>query len=166
MKAFLIIALAALVVISPILMLRPSQRERRLTRIRQLAREQRVQVQPLFLRRDPHYSATLERNLHLDGFSWARYQLVADEKQTGPSVKGVWVQRKTPEGTLVWEPRDIRQVSHPAVDALLANWSHAQKPDFLALELGPRSVSILWNEQGDTAEAGALCQQLQSLLQI
>ena len=165
MKIFLIIGFAMLAVISPILMLRPSKREQRLGRMHQLAVQQGVRVQPLVLRRDPQYSATLERNLHLDNLRWARYKLMAAEDQTGPAIKGSWVQRKTTEGKLVWEARDIRQQSNPVIDALLKQWDDAQTPDFLALEMGARQVAIVWSEQGDAAEAEALCQHLHALLQ-
>ena len=164
MKLFIIIVLAMLVIIGPILTLRPSPRERRLARIRLLAQQRRVNIRPIFLRRDPEYSLTLERNPHLESFDWTRYQLVAVDNQTGPSVKGKWVQRKTAEGPLVWEAQDIRQQPVPAVDTLIQQWQAEQKPDFLALELGPRSASLVWNEKGDVAEVEAVCQQLETLL--
>ena len=164
MKLLMIIGLAMLFIVGPILMLRPSPRERRLARIRLLAQQRRVRVQTLFLRKDAHYSATLERNPHLGDFTWSRYQLVGNENQTGPSIKGTWVQRKTPEGRLVWEAQDVRQQSNAVIDAVLARWEQAQQPDFLALELGPRSVSIVWNEKGDSAETEALCLQLEELM--
>lgn len=166
MAIWIIIAVSMLFIVGPILMLRPSPRERRLARIRQLAQQQRVNIQPIFLRRDPVFSATLERNPHLAEHSWARYQRVAEENQTGPSIKGKWVQRRTPEGQLVWEAQDIRQTSAPAIDAVLARWQQEQKPDFLALELGPRSVTLVWNEKGDVAEVEAVCQQLRELLAV
>lgn len=165
MKLFLIIGLAMLFILGPILMLRPSPRERRLARIRQVAQQHKIKVQPLFLRSDPVFGATLERNLHLDDYSWSRYQLVAEENQTGPSIKGKWIQRKTPEGKLVWESADVRQQSNLVIDAVLTQWDQLQRPDFLALELGPRSASIVWNEKGEEAETQALCQQLEQLLQ-
>ena len=40
------------------------------------------------------------------------------------------------------------------------------RPDFLALELGPRSATLVWNEKGDLAEVEAVCQQLQELLAV
>ena len=166
MKLFVIIGLAMLCILGPILMLRPSPRERRLARIRLLAQQRKVKVQPIFLRRDPVYRAALERNPHLEDFSWSRYQKVAEENQTGPSIKGKWIQRKTPEGNLVWEPQEVLQKSNTTIDAFLAQWVQQQEPDFLALELGPRSVSIVWSEQGDSAETEALCQQLEQLLTV
>ena len=66
----------------------------------------------------------------------------------------------------MWEAQDIRQTPVPAVDALLARWQAAQSPDFLALELGPRSVTLVWNEKGDVAEVEAVCRQLQELLTV
>lgn len=166
MAFWIIIALSMLFIIGPILMMRPSPRERRLARIRQVAQQHGVDIQVMFLSRNELYAATLERNPHLGDYDWARYQKIAAENQTGPSVKGKWVQRKTSEGKLVWEAQDIRQVPVPAVDAILARWYAAQSPDFLALELGPRSASLVWNEKGDVAEAEAVCQQLQELLAV
>lgn len=166
MKLLLIIGLAMLFIVGPVLMLRPSPRERRLARIRLLAQQHRIKVQPLYLRRDPVFSHTLERNPHLPDAGWSRYQLVAAENQTGPSIKGKWIQRRTPEGRLVWEAQDVRQQSCAAIDAVLSQWQQAQQPDFLALELGPRSVAVVWNEKGDAPEVEALSQQLQQLLTV
>ena len=166
MKLFLILGLAMLFIVGPVLMLRPSPRERRLARIRLAAQQRRVKVTPIFIRKDAVYGAVLERNPHLDGYSWSRYQLVGEENQTGPSIKGKWIQRKTPQGRLVWEPQDVLQKSVPAIDAVLGQWEQQQQVDFLALELGPRSASIVWNESGEAEAAEALCQQLEQLLAV
>lgn len=164
MTVWVIIAVSMLFIVGPVLMLRPSPRERRLARIRQVAQQQRVEVQPVFLRRDPVFSATLARNPHLESRDWARYRRVATASQTGPAIHGRWIQRKTPEGVLVWEPQDVRQRPVPAVEALLARWQTEQCVDFLAVELGPRNVSLVWSEQGDVAEVEAVCHQLDTLL--
>jgi hypothetical protein len=164
MEIFLLIGFVMLLILGPVMMLRPSPRERRLARIRQVAQQYRVKVQPLLLRQDTQFSPVLERNPHLADFSWSRFQRIADEGQSGPSLHGKWIQRKIPQGRFVWESADVRQKTNPAIDAVLAQWEQAQQPDFLALELGPRSVSIVWNEKGDSAEAEALCQLIEQLL--
>ena len=162
---YVLIIFVMLMVIGPILMLRPTDREKRQMRLRECAREHNVTVQPLSLSRNPRYSGLLERNPHLDDHHWYRYQLVAKEGQTGPSAKGEWIQRKTREGELVWEAKDIHQSSPDNVRIVLQQWQAQQTVDFLSLELGPRSVSIVWNERGDRAEAEALCERLLSLLE-
>ena len=162
---YVLIAFVMLLVIGPVLMLRPTEREKRQMRLRECARSHQVTVQPLFLRRNKQYSGLLERNPHLEEYHWFRYQLVAKEEQTGPAIKGEWVQRKTREGKLIWEPRDIQQPSSDVVDRLLQQWHAQQSVDFLSLELGPRSVTIVWNERGDLAEAEALCTELSALIE-
>jgi hypothetical protein len=164
MKIVLLIMLVLAVILGPILALRPSPRDRRLGRLRAVALKYRVKVQPLLLRNNTQFSATLERNPHLGDYGWSGYQLVAEEGQVGPSVKGQWVQRKTSEGRLVWESEDVRQKTTPLVDEVLAQWEQAQQPDFLSLELGPRSVTLVWNEKGESADAEAVCQLLQKLM--
>lgn len=165
MSTVLLIVFALLVILGPIFALRPSPRDKRLGRLREVAMKHRVKVQPLLLRNHHQFSATLERNPHLGDFGWSSYQLVAEEGQLGPSIKGQWVQRKTSEGRLVWESVDVRQKTTPVVDEVLAQWEQSQKPDFLSLELGPRSVTLVWNEIGDTAEAEAVCELLSKLME-
>lgn len=166
MELLLIIGFAMLLIVGPVLMLRPSPRDRRLARIRLVAQQRRVNVQPIVLSRDPVFSRTLERNPHLPDSGWSRYQLVAADDQRGPSIHGKWIQRKFPGGRILWESESVRQVSCAAIDDLLARWEQAQQPDFLALELGPRSVAIVWNEKGDAPEVEAVCQQLQQLMAV
>lgn len=165
MALFLLIVFSMLLVIAPVMALRPSPRERRLARLREVARQHRVKVRPILLRQHPQFSVTLERNPHLANSNWSSYELVADEEQRGPSISGQWIQRKTPEGRYVWESVDVRQKTTPVVEAVLAQWEQRQQPDFLSLTLGPRSVALVWNENGDTAEAEAVCRLLNELMQ-
>ena len=163
---YLIIGLAMMFIVGPVLMLRPSPRERRQTRIRQHALAQKVAISPISLQRNEKYNRLLQRNPHIENHHWSRYQLVAEEDQTGPSVKGEWVQRKTKEGSLVWEASDVRQTTPPQVAQLLQHWQQNQIGDFLQLELGPRQVAIVWNERGDLEQVKALCEQLQGLMTV
>ncbi len=163
---YLIIGLAMLFILGPVFMLRPSARERRQARIRQRAMADHVVISPISLTRNQKFNALLQRNPHIDGYSWYRYQLVAPEDQTGPSVKGEWLQRKTREGNLVWECADVKVKTPPAVAQLIGEWQQQQTEDFLALELGPRSASIVWNERGDLPEVEALVEKLQQLLTV
>lgn len=163
---YLIIGLAMLFILGPVFMLRPSARERRLARIRQRALAEHVVISPISLTRDTKFNAQLQRNPHIDGHRWYRYQLVAREDQTGPSVKGEWLQRKTRDGTLVWESSDVTLTAPPAVQALIEQWQQQQTEDFLALELGPRSAAIVWNERGDEAEVTQLLDDLKRLLVV
>ncbi len=161
---YLIIGLAMLFILGPIFMLRPSPRDRRLARVRQHAMTQKVVVSPISLRKSEKFQRLLERNPHIDGYQWFRYQVVAEENQTGPSVKGEWVQRKTKDGSLVWEASDVRQQTPAVVAELIEQWQQNQSMEFLQVELGPRNAAIIWNEQGDLPEVEALCQQLHSLM--
>lgn len=162
---YIIIGVAMLFILGPIFMMRPSPRERRLARIRQYATAQKVSVNPVSLQKDDKFGRLLERNPHINQHQWFRYQLVAEENQSGPSVKGEWFQRKTKEGPLVWESRDVRQQTPAAVQQMLEQWQEHQSVQFLYVQLGPRSVSIVWNERGDLPEVEALCQQLHELME-
>ena len=161
---YLIIGLAMLFILGPVFMLRPSARERRLARIRQRAMADHVLVSPISLNKDKKFNALLQRNPHIDVYRWFRYQLVAREDQTGPSVKGDWLQRKTRDGNLVWECPDVKIKMPQAVEKIIDGWQQKQTEDFLVLELGPRSVAIVWNEQGDLAEVETLLEHLKQLL--
>jgi hypothetical protein len=163
---YLIIALAMLFILGPVFMLRPSARERRQARIRQQALAQQVVITPISLKTDRKYNALLQRNPHIDDFRWYRYQLVAGENQLGPSVKGDWLQRKTREGHLVWECSDVKMTTPHGVDYLIQQWQQGQAEDFLAIELGPRSAAIVWNERGDLPEVEVLLDNLKSLLSV
>ncbi|MBA57333.1 MAG: hypothetical protein CMK89_23035 [Pseudomonadales bacterium] len=163
---YLIIGLAMLFILGPVFMLRPSARERRLARIRQRAMADHVVISPISLNRDKKFSTLLQRNPHIDVYRWYRYQLVAREDQVGPSVKGEWLQRKTREGNLVWETSDVKIKTPRAVEQIIEGWQQQQTEDFLALELGPRSVAIVWNERGDLAEVETLLENLKQLLVV
>ena len=163
---YLIIGLAMLFILGPVFMLRPSARDRRLARIRQRAMADHVLVSPISLLKDKKFNAQLQRNPHIDVYRWFRYQLVAREDQTGPSVKADWLQRKNREGQLVWDTADVKITTPPAVAQIIADWQQRQTEDFLALELGPRSAAIVWNEQGDLAEVEALLEHLKQLLAV
>lgn len=163
---YLIIGLAMLFILGPIFMLRPSPRERRLARIRQYAMEQKVVIRPVSLLKEEQFKKLQQRNPHIDQFKWFRYQLVAEQEDIGPSVKGRWTQRKTKDGVLVWEAEDIRQETPSIVEALLQQWQQNQSEDFLQLELGPRNVCVVWSEAGDLPEVETLCQQLHSLMVV
>ncbi|MEE2731612.1 MAG: hypothetical protein VYA55_12400 [Pseudomonadota bacterium] len=163
---YLIIGLAMLFILGPVFMLRPSARERRLARIRQRAMADHVVISPISLNKDKKFNALLQRNPHIDVYRWYRYQLVAREEQTGPSVKGDWLQRKTRDGNLVWETPDVKITAPAAVTQLIDTWQQQQTEDFLALELGPRSASIVWNERGDLAEVEILVENLKQLLAV
>lgn len=160
-----IIALALLFIIGPIVTLRPSARECRQQRIRQYAMQHGVQVSPVSLRKNEKFNRLMQRNPHIGEFTWFRYQVIAEEGQPSPSVKGEWVQRKDKEGALLWEPTNVLQQTPTQVAAVLAQWQANQSVDFLLLELGPRSASIVWNERGDLDEVKDLCDQLQRLLE-
>jgi len=163
---YVIVGLAILMMLGPVLMLRPTERERREARIRQRALAEHVVISPISLKTDKKYNALLQRNPHIDQCRWHRYQLVAQEDQVGPSVKGDWLQRKTRDGQLVWEPSDPRLQMPPALADLIGRWQQEQQGDFLAIELGPRSVSIIWNEKGDLPQVEQLLDQLKILLTL
>ena len=162
--AYLIIFFAMMLVIGPVLWLRPSKRERDLALMRQQAALSGAKVHPINISRDQVYSGILQRNPHLGNDNWVRYQWIAKEKETGPSIKDAWIQRKDREVGLVWEPREIKTKETPAIEALLQPWRESQDGRFLALELGPRNVAIVWNERAAKEELEPLFEQVRALL--
>lgn len=161
--AYVIIILAMFLVIGPVLWLRPSKRERELAAMRQAAFMDGARIQPVSVRKDPVYSATLARNPHLDDHSWVRYQWTAREQETGPDVRETWVQRKDREQGLVWEPRNVTTAEPEEVAAMLAPWREQQDVRFLALEIGPRSVAVVWTEKTTQDELKALTAKIRQL---
>ena len=155
--AYLIIFFAMVLVIGPVLWLRPSKRERELAAMRQQAILTGAKIHPMNIRRDQVYSRVLERNPHLGDETWVRYQWIAKEDETGPDIKDSWVQRKDKEQGLVWESRSIKSVENEAIEAILNPWRNHSDGRFLALELGPRNVAIVWNERADSEELKQLC---------
>lgn len=163
--AYLIIFLAMFLVIGPVIWLRPSKREREQAALRQVAIKDGARIQPISLRRDPVYSGILERNPHIDEHVWYRYQWVAREKEKGPFIKDSWIQRKDKEQGLVWEPRDVHSQESESIKQILEAWRQTQDVRFLALELGPRNVAIVWNEKGSQEELAALGEKVRALMQ-
>lgn len=161
---YIIIAVAMLFIIGPIITMRPSAKERRQARIRQQALSRGVSITPISLKTNKKFNHWLQRNPHIEKYHWFRYQLVAKEDESGPSVKGEWMQRMNRDGQLVWDPTDIKQHTPALVADVVQGWQAQQAEDFLQLELGPRSVTIVWNERGDLVEAEALCDLLAKLL--
>lgn len=145
---YLIIGLAMFLVIGPIFWLRPSRRERELAQFRAKAFEAGFKVQPLNVRTDNFYSQVLARNPHLADDQWVRYSRTAKEDEVAPDVREKWVQRKDRAGELFWEPQSIKSAPPEKVQGLLEGWAKAQTEGVLALEFGPRTVSIVWNERG------------------
>ena len=70
------------------------------------------------------------------------------------------------ESTTLSESSDVTLTAPPAVQALIEQWQQQQTEDFLALELGPRSAAIVWNERGDEAEVTQLLDDLKRLLAV
>lgn len=160
---YVIIIAVTLLVIGPVFWLQPSKRERELSAMRQAAIVDGVRIQPVFIRKDPVYSATLARNPHLDNHTWVRYQWLAREDETGPAISETWVQRKDREKGLVWEPRKITSPEPEEVAAMLAPWREQQDVRFLALEVGPRNVAVVWNEKTSKDEIMALAAKIREL---
>lgn len=161
---WLLIGLAMVMIAGPIMWLRPNKRERRLANMRQQAFMTGGKCHPINIRKDSFYQKTLARNPHLADYPWIRYEWVANEQQTGPEVKDRWVQRRTQEGELVWEPNVVTSQEYPALTNMLKPWRDQQDGRFLSVELGPRSVAVVWTEQGDQETVDNLAQQVQTLL--
>lgn len=154
--AYVVIGLALLLVFGPVMWLLPSKQEKELSLLRQGAILGGAKIQPVLIQTDPVYSATLARNPHLADYRWIRYQWFANEGEGGQDFTESWVQRKDRERGLVWEPRKVTSKEPQAVTAMLAPWREQQDVRFLALEVAPRSVAIVWNEKTSPDEVRAL----------
>lgn len=162
---WLFIVLAMVLMVGPIMWLRPNKRQRRLASLRQAAFSTGANCFPINIQKDAFYSKTLARNPHLDQQRWVRYEWVADDEDSGPSQKERWVQRRDlQDGTLLWESGSVQSVETRPIAALLTEWREHQDSRFLSLELGPRSVAIVWDEQGDSAELEAMASHVKALL--
>jgi len=162
MVAFIII-LAMAMVVGPILWIRPSPKERRIAAFRSIAMGRGVKVEPISLISNTYYKRVSERNLHVADYQWVRYRRIAKKGEVGPSIKGQWTQRKDRSGQLLWEPDPVTLKESEQVTALLSDWRERQDIRFLALELGPRTVSIVWTEQGDEQDVTQIIATLETL---
>ncbi|MCG8670334.1 MAG: hypothetical protein MI867_13025 [Pseudomonadales bacterium] len=163
---YLLIFFAIFLVIGPVLWLRPSKGEQALAALRQAAIQTGAQIQPMNIREDAVYSGILQRNPHLGDHKWIRYQWMAGPNEKGPALKDTWIQRKDPEEGLVWEPRSVHTEEDALVAAVLESWRTNQDVRFLALELGPRNVCLVWNEKGSPQEVAAFGESIKQLLKV
>lgn len=153
---YVVIGLALLLVFGPVMWLLPSKQEKELSLLRQGAILGGAKIQPVLIQTDPIYSATLARNPHLADYRWIRYQWFASEGEAGPGFAESWVQRKDRERGLVWEPRKVTSAEPAAVTGMLSPWREHQDVRFLALEVTPQSVAVVWNERTSPDEVKAL----------
>ena len=149
---YIIIILAMAMVIGPIFWIRPSPRERRIASFRSLVMGKGIKVEPISLLSDEYYHRVAERNLHVSDYQWVRYRRVVKEGKVGVSICGQWTQRKDRDGKLHWEPDPVTLQEPVQVTQVLAPWRESQDVRFLALEFGPRTASVVWTEQGDSAD--------------
>ena len=159
----LLIAVAALI-IGPILWMRPTAYEKRLSRMRLKARSLNLHLETINMGSDPVYSALALRNPHWPQSGWIRYRLFAANNERGPSHSVAWRQRRDKSGQLVWDEDPVAAVARPATQALLDQWATSQDGRYMALEVGERSVAIVWNEQGDEPEVEQIAVWLREIL--
>jgi len=160
---YLIIILAMAMVIGPIFLVRPTPKERRIAQFRSLAMEAGVKVEPIPLASNEYYRRVSERNLHVADYQWVRYRRISKEGDAGPSIKGQWTQRKDREGQLLWEPDPVTLKEPETIKAYVDIWRENQDVRFLALEFGPRTVSVIWTEEGSAEDVKKLISMLEVL---
>ena len=161
--AYLFIILAMAMVIGPIFWIRPSPKERRIASFRSLAMGRGVKVEPLTIATNEYYQRVAERNLHVADYQWVRYRRIAKEGEVGPPIRGQWTQRKDRDGQLLWEPDPVVMAEPEQVTQYLESWRNSQDVRFLALEFGPRTVSVVWTENGDEKDVGRIIEMLEVL---
>lgn len=164
MMYLLLIAGAALI-LGPIFWMRPTAYEKRQARMRLKARSLNLHVEVVNLTHDPIYSALALRNPHWPQTGWVRYRLFPANNERGPSHSAAWRQRRDKSGQLMWDEDPIAIEARPATKALLDRWSATQDHRYLALEVGERSVAIVWNEEGDEPEVEQVAGWLKEVLE-
>lgn len=164
MMMYLLLIAGASLVLGPIFWMRPTAAERRYSRMRLKARSLNLHVEAVNLTHDPVYSALALRNPHWPKQGWMRYRLFATDKERGPSHMAAWRQRRDKSGQLIWDEDPVAVQASPASQALLDQWSAAQDARYMALEVGGRSVAIVWNENGDEPEVEQIARWLKDVL--
>lgn len=162
---YLLLVLGIALILGPILWMRPTEREKRLARMRLKARSLQLHVEMVDLDKDPVYSALALRNPHWPKSGWVRYRMFPVGKAKGPSHSAAWRQRRDKSGVLVWDEDPIAVEGRPATQALLDLWNASQDGRYMALEVGERSVAIVWNEEGDIPEVEQIAKWLGEVLQ-
>lgn len=163
MMYLLLIGVAALI-LGPIFWMRPTVTEKRLSRIRLKARSLQLHVETVHMTTDPVYSALALRNPHWPQSGWMRYRLFPANNERGPSHSAAWRQRRDKSGQLIWDEDPVAVVASAPAQALLDRWSAAQDERYMALEVGERSVAIIWNENGDEPEVEQIAAWLKDVL--
>jgi hypothetical protein len=161
---YLLLIAGASLILGPIFWMRPTATERRQSRMRLKARSLHLHVEAVSLTHDPVYSALALRNPHWPTTGWMRYRLFAADKEKGPSHQAAWRQRRDKSGQLIWDEDPVAVQASPASQGLLDQWSATQDSRYMALEVGGRSVAIIWNENGDEPEVEQIARWLQAVL--
>lgn len=161
---YILLAAVVALVLGPILWMRPTPREKRLARMRLKARSLNLHLETVGFINDKIYAALSARNPHLPQTGWMRYRLFPQPNERGPSVAAAWRQRRDKSSKLMWDEDPIAIEAKPTTQALLDHWSQQQDARYLALEIGERSVAIVWNEEGDEPEVTQIATWLQTIL--
>lgn len=160
---YLIIILAMAMVVGPILLIRPSPKERRIAQFRSLAMEAGIKVEPISLTSNEYYRRVSERNLHVADYQWVRYRRISKEGEAGSLIRGQWTQRKDRQGQLLWEPDPVTLKEPESIKVYIDQWRKSQDDRFLAVEFGPRTVSVVWTEEGGVEDVQNLISMLVAL---
>ncbi len=169
---YVIIVVAILLVLGPVLWLRPTARERELSQLRQRALQQGLRVQcpaakqiPWAARNplvNPHRFARYSLGLDADAVNANRWQ----EWQGTYYQRADWVPANAGDSTEVqnrqWQWQEARQQS-PAAQQLLAELEKAPLATVIALECRAQEVAIYWDETGGTTMLNAIGQFMQRL---
>ncbi len=160
---YLIIILAMAMVVGPVLLIRPSPKEKRIARFRSLVMEAGIKVEPISLMSNEYYQRVSERNLHVADYQWVRYRRISKEGEPGSTVRGQWTQRKDRQGLLLWEPDPVTLTEPEGIKTYIDQWRENQDMRFLAVEFGPRTVSVVWTEEGSVEDVQKLISMLEAL---
>lgn len=154
MVGFLIAALVIMLVVGPVMWLKPSQGEARQTRLRLLARQLGLQVRLCNL--PQVHRAKVRRE---DADQGVVYSLPMPDPGKLRPVEFCLVRASASEP---WE--DENHETLPAkLRSALNEVAESVPDDVIALGLTPQGPAVYWRERGDEATVKALAEQLQTL---
>lgn len=155
---WLLIFFLLVAAISPIMMMRQTPSQRRISQLRSAALGQGVKV-GLTSRPDGRGSGTRSEQ---QGKQYARYWIALDEPQQSPGEVLHRIDSNGWESAYpgwVWRDKPAQRASDP----FLSDWLADLPISILGVSWDGGSVAVLWSEQGELGDVTAIALKLQAL---
>ena len=155
---WLLIFFLLIAAISPIMMMRQTPRQRRISNLRSAALSQGIKV-GLVSRPDGRGSGTRSEE---ESKQYARYWIALDEPQQLPGAALHRIDSNGWESTYpgwVWRDKPKERQADP----FLVEWLRELPGSILAMSWDGGSVGVLWSEQGEINDVALIADKLQSL---